>query len=992
MIPTQPTPRASGFKPSAPWAGAAALTLGFLFGSPAALAASPPANAVIGNQASASYADATGTTQVATSNLVQTTVLQVGSFTLDSVNQITNTVVNTKSGAAGATVYAPHVLTNTGNGVDTFALTVKADAGKFSRVEVFADVDGNGLPDSTTALCTTTAASVCTVTPVQSVPGNNGAFRFVVAYTIPGSATGTGNFDAATITAIPGTPALYVAPNISAADKDEVKLATDAVFNVTKTIGAPSVAPPGGGAWPTASASGPRSAAACTTTSWTTGLASSANCQYSVYTLTFNNTGGAPGKFALSDQLPTGLTYVTGSAVWSGASGTALGDGAAGDPSGIDFQVTGNTLNAVVASLNPNVTQTLSFVVLVNSTAAVGTSTTTNVAKYNPANADAAAPPVITAAAIGTVGSTTNPAAYTVLARYSIVVGSNPSTDTAAQDATAGTPKPSLNPDPNVSGPDLTVKRLAVAGGSVRFPQIVFNTGGATDAVNLSISDSTFPGGTSFQFFAADSGAPLLDTNGDGVPDTGPIPAGGSINIVTQAQLPPATVGGAYVATVLGRSVNDNTKIDATADRLEQVIATLVDLTNTKTGTGAASVANGDLGAGPSPLPTQTHETGAGIGTMFSLWVKNHDAIDATYNFAASQTPGFPGALPAGWTVKFVAAGGTCASPAIPNVAVIAGGQNEIAACVTPPSAQTAVTAVKIYFKVQSTAVASTGGIASDVKTDAVTVTSTALQLGASLTPNNNGQVAPGGTVVYAHTLTNIGAQSCGAYTLTAKVPAADEAQGWTTSIYLDVNGDGQIDAADTPVSGPLASLPVGAAQKLLVRVFAPGGVTAGVSSTTTVTATFTDAAPNCGTPSATDITAVITGQIRVLKTQATDATCDGVEDELFSAKSLQLKPGQCIVYKVVATNEGAVPVAALAESGVDLHGEGQRDLATRGHGIGRAAAAHGSGGRCEGQRGTDGHAGRLALQGRLLRAQRGVGRQCIVDGDVGHPRRPPRR
>jgi len=901
VIPTQPTQRASGCKPCAPWAGAAALTLGFLFGSPAAFAASPPANTVIGNQASASYSDAAGTTQVATSNLVQTTVLQVGSFTLDSVNQVTTTIVNTKSGAAGATVYAPHVLTNTGNGVDTFALTVKADAGKFSRVEVFADADGNGLPDSTTALCSAAGTDVCTVTPAQSVPGNNGAFRFVVAYTIPGSATGAGNFDAATITATPGTPALYTAPNTSAADKDEVKLATDAVFNLTKVIGTPSVAAPGNGVWPTAPASGPSSSAACTATSWTAGLASNANCQYSVYTLTFNNTGGAPGKFALSDVLPAGLTYVTGSAVWSGASGTALGDGAGGDPSGIDFQVTGNTLNAVVASLSPNVTQTLSFVVLVNSTAAVGTSTTTNVARYNPATAPAG----VTAALIGTVGSTSNPSAYTVLARFGIVVGSNPSTAATALDATPGTPNP--------AGQDLTTRQLAVAGGSVRFPQTVFNTGGASDAVNLSISASTFPAGTSFQFFAADSGAPLLDTNGDGVPDTGPIPAGVSLNIVTQVQLPPGTVGGAYVATVLGRSVNDNTKIDATEDRLERVIETLVDLTNTKIGTGTGSVANGDLGAGPSPLPTQVHDTGAGTGTVFTLWVKNHDVVDATYNLAASQTTGFPGALPAGWTVKFVAFGGTCASPAISNLAVIAGGQQAVEACVTPPSSQAAVTAVKIYFKVQSTAVASTGGIASDVKTDAVTVTSTALQLGASLTPNNNGQVAPGGTVVYAHTLTNIGAQSCGAYTLTATVPAADAAQGWTTTVYLDVNGDGQIDAGDTPVNGPLASLPAGAAQKLLVRVFAPGGVSAGVSNTTTVTATFTDPAPNCGTPSATDITAVITGQIRVLKTQAADATCDGVADTVFKADSLQLKPGQCIVYQVVATNEGIVPVTNIA-------------------------------------------------------------------------------
>ncbi|MCY1369658.1 hypothetical protein D9M69_567100 [compost metagenome] len=144
-------------------------------------------------------------------------------------------------------------------------------------------------------------------------------------------------------------------------------------------------------------------------------------------------------------------------------------------------------------------------------------------------------------------------------------------------------------------------------------------------------------------------------------------------------------------------------------------------------------------------------------------------------------------------------------------------------------------------------------------------------------------------------------------------MPAADAAQGWTTTVYLDVNGDGQIDAGDTPVNGPLASLPAGAAQKLLVRVFAPGGVSAGVSNTTTVTATFTDPAPNCGAPSATDITAVITGQIRVLKTQAADATCDGVADTAFAATSLQLKPGQCIVYQVVATNEGAAPVTNMS-------------------------------------------------------------------------------
>jgi len=900
VISTLPTRRSIGLRPSASWAGAAALTLGFLFGSSTALAAAPPANTVIGNQASATYSDAAGTTQLATSNLVQTTVQQVGSFTLDSVNQVTTTIVNTKIGAAGSIVYAPHTLTNTGNGTDTFTLTVDADTDKFSKVEVYPDANGDGVPDGTTPLCTAAAAGVCSV-PAQSVAGNNGVFRFVVAYTIPGTATSvTGAFDTATLTATPGTPALYTAPNTSAADKDEIKLTTAAAFNVSKSIGVPSVAGPGNAAWPTATNGGPRSTSASCATTWSAGLASSATCQYTVYTLTFNNTGGAAGKFAMSDTLPSGMTYVAGSAVWSSAPGTALGDGAAGDPAGIDFQVTGNTLNTVVASLGQNVTQTVSFVVLVNSTAAIGTSTTTNVGQFNPADSPAA-----TAAAIGTLGSSTNPSAYTVVASYSIAVGTNPSTAATAVDTTAGTP--------NGTAADLTTRPSVVAGGSVKFAQSVFNAGTGTDTVNLTIAAGTFPAGTTFVLFAADGVTPLLDTTGDGVPDTGPIAAGGSVNIVLQANVPSATAVGAgpFSATVTGRSAGDTTKIDATLDTVTIVVGSLVDLTNTAAGTGTGSTAGGDLGPGPSPNPTTTNATAAGTGTVFALFVKNNDSVNNTYNLAASQSTSFPGTLPTGWTVKFVASGGTCASAAITSVAVNAGAQAQVAACVTPPATQSPVTAQKVYFQVQSTAVASTGVIVSDTKTDAVTVTA-ALTLSATLTPNNSGQVAPGGTVVYPHTLTNTGNQSCGTYTLTATVPAADATLGWTTAIYLDVNGDGQIDAADTLVTGPIADLPVGASQKLLVRVFAPGGASAGATDTTTVTATFTGAA-SCGAPSATDISTVITGQIRVLKTQAADLTCDGTADGAFEATPLSLKPGQCIVYKVVATNEGTASVTNIA-------------------------------------------------------------------------------
>jgi uncharacterized repeat protein (TIGR01451 family) len=879
------------------------LTLGFLFGSSSVFAAAPPANTVIGNQASASYSDAGGNTQLATSNLVQTTVQQVGSFTLDAFGTVTTTVVNTKIGAAGSIVYAPHVLTNTGNGSDTFTLSVAEDATtRFSKIEVYADANGDGLPDGTTPLCSVVPSATCNV-PAQTVPGSNGTFQFVVAYSIPGTATTpTAPYALATVTATAGTPALYAPTNLVAADKDQVNLTTVAAFNATKSIGIPAVAGPGGAAWPTATTGGPRSSSGACATTWSAGLASSATCQYTVYTLTFNNTGGGAGKFALSDTLPAGFTYVAGSAVWSSAPGVALGDGAGGDPVGIDFAASGNTLNAVVASLGQNVTQTISFVVLVNNTAAIGTSTTTNTAKYNPTDSPAA-----TSTAIGTVGSSTNPAAYTVTASYGLAVGTTPSTAATAVDTVPGTP--------NGTPADLTTQPSVVVGGSVKFGQTVFNTGNAPDTVNLTIANGSFPAGTSFLFFAADGVTPLLDTTGDGVPDTGPIAAGGSVAIVVQANVPASAVvgSGPFAAVVTGRSSGDTTKIDATRDVVTVVIGSLVDLTNSAAGIGSGAVAGGDLGPGPSPLPTTTHTTAAGTGTIFTLFVKNNDTAANAYSLAASQSTSFPGTLPSGWAVKFVAAGSTCTGAALTSVSVAAGAQQQVDACVTPPATQTPVTAQKIYFQVQSTAVASTGVLVTDTKLDAVTVVAAAT-LSATLTPNNVGQVAPGGTVVYAHTLTNTGNQSCGAYTLTATVPAADATLGWTTSIYLDVNGDGQIDAGDTLVTGPLAGpLAVGGTQKLLVRVFAPGGASAGATDLTTVTATFTDPAANCGTPTATDLSTVITGQIRVLKTQAADLACDGTADGAFAATPLSLKPGECIVYRVKATNEGTSPVTNIA-------------------------------------------------------------------------------
>src|ERR1700730_715107 len=98
----------------------------------AAQATPPPAGTSIGNQASATYTDASGVSHTVTSNVVQTTVQQVASLTL--------TQNGAQNATAGSVAYYPHTLTNTGNGSDTFNLTT-ANSGGFtlSTVQIYAD-------------------------------------------------------------------------------------------------------------------------------------------------------------------------------------------------------------------------------------------------------------------------------------------------------------------------------------------------------------------------------------------------------------------------------------------------------------------------------------------------------------------------------------------------------------------------------------------------------------------------------------------------------------------------------------------------------------------------------------------------------------------------------------------------------------------------------------------------------------------------------------
>ncbi|QHJ00057.1 DUF11 domain-containing protein [Xylophilus rhododendri] len=884
------------------------LFLAMLLGSGSTWAIAPAAQTNIGNTASATFVDLTGKANIVTSNPVVTVVQQVGSFAVDGRTGATSVSVNTKTGIAGSTVYSPHILTNTGNGQDQFGISVSASA--LSKIEVYAD-DGSGNPTGA-ALCSSDGTTAC---EVQAVPvaGSNGAFKFVVAYTIPAVASGSAApYTTASISVSPiaASRPLYLAANYPTVVKDDVNLTTGAAFTMTKSIAAPAVSAPNGGAWPAAVAAGAASSpsATCATT-WSTGLTSTATCKYTVYTLNFVNLGYDPGRFALADSLPSGLTYVTGSAVWSNAPGIALTEAAGGDPANMDYQYSGGRITAVISNIPGGNSQSLSFVVLVNSSATTGTANTTNVAYYNPSDAG----PTATSTTPGNLNAHTSTTPYVVQGRYGVALGSRSSTGSTALDTTHG--------QPNAGAGDTTTVASAVAGAIVKFEQRVYNTGDSTDTVNLSVDPQTFPQGTTFFLFDSSGAVLLQDTGtGDGVQDTGPIRPGEYATVVLAAvlpaNLPPGNVN--YSAVLKGTSQSDPSKSDTTKDTVSAIANGLVDLTNTDKGNGTSGLTgDGDAGPGPSPLPTTTNSTSAGTPTAFNLYVANHDSVARTYTLAASASQSFPGSLPQGWSVRFVMNANASCAPSTPQITdtgtVPANSQMAVTACVTPAVNQVPVTAQKIYFRVTATTAAESGQLASDTKTDAVTVTySTAERFMATLAGNNSGELGSPGTVVYSHLLQNIGRETCGPYTLNAALSPNDLAAGWTAAIYLDSDGNGQWSAADSLVTDKITNplLPgVDKAQRFFVRIYAPGNLTAGAMSTATVSAVF-DGPNSCGSPSVVDLTTVNLGSVRVYKTQALDENCDGTKVSPFTTDVLKVKPGGCISYHVMAKNEGTAPVS----------------------------------------------------------------------------------
>ena len=513
-------------------------------------------------------------------------------------------------------------------------------------------------------------------------------------------------------------------------------------------------------------------------------------------TLTYTNTGNlAATGVTLTDALPVGMTYVAGSGRWSVTGALVLTDAAAdlqGAGPTINYSVTGNTVTGVINTVAAGQSGTLTFQVNINSLLAAAPLNNTAAFAYND-------------------GVAAIPAANTNTFVFAV-------SQTASVTATGQT------------------VASAAQGSTVSFSNVFTNTGNASDSFDVTVLPGSFPAGSSFALYKADGVTPLVDTNGNGIPDTGTVTGiltapNNTYTVVLKVTLPAGAIGGPFSVSKTATSKFDSSKTATATDTLTAIAVNSVDLTN-----GGVLGA----GAGPEALPVTTNSTNPGTTTRFTLNVNNGaGSTGDTFNLAASTDSTFAAlSLPAGWTVTFRDSTETV----ITNTGIVAAGATKVVfADVTIPAGQAAIPTPgqNVYFRVLSP---STG--AADRKTDAVIVNTVR---SVTVTPNNAGQVVPGGSVVYAHTITNAGNVSentGGANTIT--LAQVHSQAGFTAIVYLDVNNNNVIDASDVAINSAanLGAFAAGQSKQLLVQVTASSGVGIGVVDTSTLTATTAGPSP----------------------------------------------------------------------------------------------------------------------------------------------------
>ena len=543
---------------------ASAAAVGAALGS-AAFGASPEAGAVIGNQAVATYTNSAGDTITVTSNTVETIVQQVAGVTLTSDN--------TETIAPGGKAFLPHIITNEGNGADSFLLTaVEADTGTLDTTQLvfYPDANMDGVADSATPL---------TSTPVLA-PGEQ--FGVVIEASVASTATGT---DTITITATSALDGTELDINT-----DTLTISNDAIVELVKSMVADA-----------ASGGNPDIIDAGDTVT---------------ITLTYSSTGlAAANNYVVQDVLDGNLSYVPGSARWSDAAApldddnaSTLADGTNGSGETIAWDYDdGQTVNFNISSVASGRSGSVTFQAVVASTANAGL--ITNVASQD---------------VDGVAFPPSNTASIVVDNQYAIAVA-----DTAINgDGTANGTIASATDDDAANNDIVTETGDVYQGGVIRQEFVLTNLSNQADSMTLQVANVDFPAGTTFRFVGADGVTPVVGS-------IGPLAIGGSAKVTLIATLPTdltPTATTDYTATITTISDSSGVSDVSTAEFSGEVLAATVDLENGVAGVegdGAVPTNAGD--------PWITTTTDPGQPVTFDMVVQNEGPVSDSFNLSLAQ-------------------------------------------------------------------------------------------------------------------------------------------------------------------------------------------------------------------------------------------------------------------------------------------------------------------------------------------------------------------
>ena len=793
-----------------------------------------PAGTEIRNQASASYIDSAGQPQTTTSNEVVTVVQEVYGVSITPDGSDEANPGQTKSGLAGGPVYFNYVVTNTGNTTDTINLGIEqgaADDFDFSSYTVYLDANCNAQLDTgesaVTSVNLAADASACLIVeatiPSSATDGQMGNLNITGTSQGDSGETDTNNWARATVS---GT----------------------GVISATKSADPSGSVAPGGTITYTIHGSNTGSGDAG-------GVASVANVDS-------NDENG----ILVSDPIPTGTTYVAGSASGTTIAGTASviyqtsSGWTASEPTNPADVI---AVGLLIQGSGPFFTQgawfDLSFQVQVDAGAAPG-SAIENTAhiQYDP-DGDSSTNNNATV--------DTNTTTTTVATAAGVQNGPNgdPDADGSGFDGTYTDPNGTTwnysetTGDPN----DAETITDTVAGGDViYFPFTLQNTGNADDTYTLAINimdpdttDSADPTTWTCQVMAADGTTPISGP-------VGPIAPMNTFNYVVKCSIPAdyqetGTSDAAHIE-VTATSGNDST----VSNKVTGIV------TDVQPGYGVDIAQHGNAGDGNDSNDNPTVpsvDPGTTVLIPFDVYNTGHNPD--TYDLTAQLSPnGFPSTIYPDANCDGVMDDPTPAP--VTNTGLLSTDPPNDHKCfilsVEVPDGQAPGSE-----NVTITATSNANTSVSDNITTTINVNSV---VSLDFTPDRNGTVTSPGTIVYTHTLTNNGNTSA---TVSFSVTGSTHST-WTYQISTD--------GGNSWSSSPSLSLGAGDSQVIKVRVIVPDGEPIGAVDTVTVTATAgsVDA-------SVTDTTTVVGGDLRLEK--QVDRTA--------------AEPGQDLTYTITATNIG---------------------------------------------------------------------------------------